>query len=127
MDKIKRTLEEQRVEFANSKFIATPLAGLIAWSIIGAAGLILPMQYVVWALFIATGSIDYSGIFISKFTGKNFLDKKKPKNEFNQLFMYTVVQSLLIYSIALPFFMVDYSSLPMTIGILTGLMWVPFS
>lgn len=26
-----------------------------------------------------------------------------------------------------PFFMVDYSSLPLSVGILTGLMWLPFS
>jgi hypothetical protein len=41
--------------------------------------------------------------------------------------MFTVVQALLVYSIALPFFLVDYSSLPLSVGILTGLMWVPFS
>ena len=79
MDSIKRTLDEQRVEFANSKFIATPLAGLIAWSIIGIAAFILPMKYVIWTLFIATGSIAYLGMFISKFTGENFLDKKNQK------------------------------------------------
>ena len=127
MEPIKRTLEEQRIDFANSSFLATPLAGLIAWLITGIAGLFLPIYYVVWTLFIATGSIVYLGMFISKFTGENFLDKKKPKNEFDQLFMFTVVQALLVYAIALPFFMVDYSSLPMTVGILTGLMWVPFT
>ena len=127
MQPIKRTLEEQRIDFANSSFLATPLAGLIAWSITGIAALFLPIHYVVWTLFIATGSIVYLGMFISKFTGENFLDKTKPKNEFDQLFMFTVVQALLVYAIALPFFMVDYSSLPMTVGILTGLMWVPFS
>ena len=127
MEPIKRTLEEQRTEFANSSFLATPLAGLIAWLITGIAALFLPVYYVVWTLFIATGSIVYLGMFISKFTGENFLDKKKPKNEFDQLFMFTVVQALLVYAIALPFFMVDYSSLPMTVGILTGLMWVPFT
>ncbi|HUI33682.1 MAG: hypothetical protein PHO84_09980 [Dysgonamonadaceae bacterium] len=127
MKPIERTLDEQRVEFANSSFLATPLAGLIAWLITGIAALILPMQYVVWTLFIATGSIVYLGMFISKFTGENFLDKTKPKNEFDQLFMFTVVQALLVYSIALPFFLIDYTSLPMTVGILTGLMWVPFS
>ena len=127
MKPIERTLEEQRIDFANSSFMATPLAGLIAWTITGIAGLFLPIQYVIWTLFIATGSIVYLGMFISKFTGENFLDKTKPKNEFDRLFMFTVVQALLVYSIALPFFMLDYSSLPMTVGILTGLMWVPFS
>lgn len=123
----KRTLEEQRIEFANGKFIATPLAGLIAWSIVGIAGLVLPMQTTVWVLFIATGCIVYLGMFISKFTGENFLDKTKPKNEFDTLFFFTVGQAILVYSIAIPFFIMDYSSLPLTVGILTGLMWLPLS
>lgn len=127
MKQTKRTLEEQRIEFTNGKFLATPLAGLIAWLIIGIAGLILPIQATVWVLFIATGCIVYLGMFISKFTGENFLDKKKPKNEFDKLFFFTVGQAILVYSIAIPFFIIDYSSLPLTIGILTGLMWLPFS
>lgn len=127
MKQTKRTLEEQRIEFANGKFIATPFAGLIAWLIVGIAGLILPIQATVWVLFIATGCIVYLGMFISKFTGENFLDKTKPKNEFDKLFFFTVGQAILVYSIAIPFFILDYSSLPLTVGILTGLMWLPFS
>lgn len=127
LNKTNRTLAEQRVEFANRSFLATPLAGLIAWTVTGISALIFPLHYVVWILFIATGSIVYLGMFISKFTGENFLDKRKPKNEFDQLFMFTVLQALLVYSIAIPFFIIDYSSLPLTVGILTGLMWVPFS
>lgn len=127
MEQIKLTLEEQRIEFSNRRFLATPLAGLIAWLIVGIAGLTLSIQATVWVLFIATGSIVYLGIFISKFTGENFLDKKKPKNEFDKLFFFTVGQAILVYSIAIPFFILDYSSLPLTVGILTGLMWLPFS
>ncbi len=124
---IERTLEQQRIDFANRSFLATPLVGLIAWTVTGIAALILPIYYTVWTLFIATGSIAYLGMFISKFTGENFLDKKKPKNEFDQLFMFTILQAVLVYSIALPFFILDYSSLPLSVGILTGLMWIPFS
>jgi len=127
MKPTKRTLEEQRIEYTNRNFLATPLAGLIAWLIIGIAGLTLPIQATVWVMFIVTGSIVYLGMFISKFTGENFLDKKKPKNEFDKLFFFMVGQAILVYSIAIPFFIVDYSSLPLTIGILTGLMWLPFS
>jgi phage shock protein PspC (stress-responsive transcriptional regulator) len=43
------------------------------------------------------------------------------------VFLFTAGQAILVYSIAIPFFLVDYSSLPMTVGILTGLMWLPFS
>ena len=127
MDQIKRTLEEQRIEFTDRKFLATPLAGLIVWLIIGVAGLTLSTQAAVWVLFIGTGSIVYLSLFVSKYTGENFLDKKKPKNEFDKLFLFTLGQAVLVYSIAIPFFIIDYSSLPLTVGILTGLMWLPFS
>ena len=127
MEQIIRTLEEQRREFSERKFLATPLAGLIAWLIVGFAGITMPVTITVWVLFIATGSIIYLALFISKFTGENFLDKNKPKNEFDKLFFFSVGQAVLVYAIAIPFFLVDYTSLPLTIGILTGLMWLPFS
>lgn len=122
-----RTLEEQRVAFSNRPFLATPISGLIVWTIIGIAAIFLPTRTTVWVLFIGTGSIVYLALFISKFTGENFLDKSKPKNEFDSLFMFTVAQAVLVYAIAIPFFLIDYTSLPMTVGILTGLMWLPFS
>lgn len=122
-----RTLEQQRIEFINQKFLATPLAGLIVWTIIGLIGIFCSDFISVWSIFIGTGSIVYLGLFLSKFTGENFMDKSKPKNEFDTLFLFTAGQAILVYSIAIPFFIVDYSSLPMTVGILTGLMWLPFS
>ncbi|MEL6720733.1 MAG: hypothetical protein AAFO82_16095 [Bacteroidota bacterium] len=77
---MKRTLDEQRAEFANQKFLATPLAGLIVWSIIGVIGIFHSHFVAVWSIFIGTGSIVYLGLFLSKFTGENFLNKSKPKN-----------------------------------------------
>lgn len=122
-----RTLEVQRIEFSNRKFLATPLAGLIVWTIIGCTGIFFSSLVAVWSIFIGTGSIVYLGLFLSKFTGENFLDKRRPKNEFDALFLFTVGEAVLVYSIAIPFFILDYSSLPMSVGILTGLMWLPFS
>ena len=124
---MERSLDVQRAEFSKSSFLATPLSGLIIWLIVGIAGLTLPNTITVWVLFIGTGSIVYLALFISKFTGEDFLDKTKPKNEFDTLFMYTVGQAVVVYAIAIPFFLIDYTSLPMTIGILTGTMWIPFS
>lgn len=120
-------LENQRIEFSNRRFLATPLAGLIVWLLVGISGLFLPITTTVWVLFIGTGSIVYLALFLSKFTGENFMDRNKPKNEFDGLFMYTVGQAVLVYAIAIPFFLIDFSSLPLTVGILTGTMWVPFS
>ena len=122
-----RTLEEQKQEYKRSKLLAMPIAGSIAWLIVGIGGIFLSLTAKVWVLFIATGCIAYLGMFVSKFTGENFLDKTKPKNTFDKLFFLTVGQALLVYSIAIPFFLVDYSSLPLTVGILTGLMWLPLT
>lgn len=127
MEELQRTLEEQRLEFSSRKFLATPLAGLIIWTLIGLCGLFFSRIIAVWSIFIGTGSIVYLGLFLSRFTGENFLDKSKPKNEFDSLFFYTAMQAILVYSIAIPFFLTDHTSLPMTVGILTGLMWLPFS
>jgi hypothetical protein len=122
-----RTLEQQRSEFAQRRLIATPLAGLIAWTAVGIGSLFLGPVAVSLLLFVATGMIVYLGMFISKFTGENFMDRSKPKSAFDNLFFHTVGMSLLVYAIAIPFFLVDYSSLPLTVGILTGLMWLPLS
>lgn len=127
MEHIKRTLEEQKDEFKQSRLLATPIAGLIAWLAVFISGLFFSEVITVWVLFIATGSIVYLGMAISKLTGENFLDKNKPKNTFNTLFFYTVAQAVLVYSIAIPFFNENYTSLPLTVGILTGLMWLPLS
>ncbi|WP_273273308.1 DUF7010 family protein [Maribacter polysiphoniae] len=121
------SLEKQRTEFANRKFLATPLSGLIAWLLVGVSGLIFPDRITVWVLFVTTGCIVYLALLISKFTGENFLDKHKPENVFDGLFMYTVGQAVLVYAIAIPFFLIDFTSLPLTVGILTGTMWLPFS
>ncbi len=127
MTQLTRTLEEQKAEFRKGKLLATPIAGLLAWLIVGISGIFLPITAKVWVLFISTGSIVYLAMFVSKFTGENFLDKTKPKNTFDTLFFFTVGQAVLVYSIAIPFFLVDYSSLPLTVGILTGLMWLPLT
>lgn len=104
-----------------------PLAGLIVWTLIGVAGAFLSPILAVWSLFIGAGFIAYLGIVLSRFTGEDFLDKRKPKNAFDSLFFHCVAMALVVYAIAIPFFRVDYTSLPLTVGILSGLMWIPFS
>lgn len=121
------SLEEQREEFARRRGLAMPLAGLIVWTLIGLAGALLPPILAAWSLFIGAGFIAYLGVMLSRFTGEMFLDKNKPKNAFDSLFFHCVAMALLVYAIAIPFFREDYTSLPLTVGILSGLMWVPFS
>tara|TARA_R100001369_G_scaffold92501_1_gene137951 strand:+ start:11697 stop:12236 length:540 start_codon:yes stop_codon:yes gene_type:complete len=122
-----KTLEQQRQEFSKGPFLATPISGLIAWLLVALSGIFFSDWVTVWVLFIGTGSIVYLALFISKFTGENYLAKNKTKNVFDGLFFFTVAQAVLAYAIAIPFFLIDYTSLPLSIGILTGTMWLPFS
>jgi hypothetical protein len=122
-----RPLDEQRRDFAARPLIATPIAGAIAWTLVGIAGFLLPVPYAALVLFVATGMIVYLGMFISRFTGENFMDRSKPMNQFDALFLHATGMSFLCFAMAIPFFLVDRTSLPLTVGILTGIMWVPVS
>ena len=122
-----QSLEEQRSEFSRRRLTAMPFAGIVAWAVVGVAGTTLGPTGAVWTLFIATGSIAYVGILLSRFTGERLYDLSRPKNVFDALFFHGVAQALLVFSIAIPFFMIDHTSLPLTVGILTGLMWMPLS
>jgi hypothetical protein len=122
-----RNLDEQRREFAQRRGLAMPLAGAVAWTIVGVSGVFLPPILKAWVLFGAVGSIAGIGIFLSRFTGENFLDRQRPKNFFDGLFFRAVGEAWLVFAIAIPFFRADYSSLPLSVGILSGLMWLPFS
>jgi hypothetical protein len=52
-----RSLEEQRKEFSQSRFLAMPIAGAIAWTIIGITSPFVSVGLAAWILFICTGMI----------------------------------------------------------------------
>lgn len=124
---VPRSLEEQREEFARRRLVAMPLAGTLAWAAVGLGAPFLNTLQAGLLLFVATGSIFYLGVFLSRFTGEHLLSRKHPKNEFDRLFMAGLAMSLAVYAIAIPFYLVRPDSLPLSVGILTGLMWLPVS
>ena len=121
------SLDHQLQHFRNSRFLAMPIAGMIAWTIIGLVGATGNEFASVWAIFIGTGSIFYLGLGVAKFTGEDLLGRESKGNFFDRIFLLTTVQAVSVYSIAIPFLQRETSSLPMSVGILTGLMWIPFS
>jgi hypothetical protein len=123
----RRTLDQQLVEFRRSPFLAMPIAGTIVWTIIGVGGAFLPVGLAAWVLFLATGSTFGLGVLISRVTGEDLIGKGRDKNEFDELFFLTVVGAWLVFAVAIPFFMIEPTSLPLSVGVLAGLMWVPFS
>ena len=126
-DGTERPLEVQRAEFAAQRGLAMPLAGTIAWAVVGAAGLFLPESTMLLVLVVATGMIAYLGMGLSTLTGEDFLDKTKPKNVFQHLFFVGMAQALLAYAIAIPFGMVDASAMPLGVAVLSVSMWMVYS
>ena len=120
-------LDQQHAAFLRHKFLAMPIAGTIAWTAIGIAGAVLPLGAAAWALFIGTGMIFSIGVVVARFTGEDLLGRESKGNFFDKVFFHAVAMAVLVYSIAIPFFLVEPTSLPMSVGILSGLMWIPFS
>jgi len=120
------SLEAHRDYFKSSPFLAMPIAGTIAWAVIGIAGMVLPLNQAVWAVYIGTGMIFYLGLLVARFTGEDLLGRRRKGNPFDALFMRSVLMAWLVFAIAIPFARVEPTSLPLTVGILAGLMWLPF-
>ncbi len=120
------TLSELRAEFGRSRILAMPAAGAIAWTVVGLAGILLPA--IAWlALFICTGMIFPIGLMVARLLGEDLTGAQRENNELDRLFMYTVLMASMVWAIAIPFFMIEKSSLPLSVGILAGLMWIPYS
>lgn len=123
-----KSLDTQLQEFQQRRFMAMPLAGALVWALLILTGWLLPPGAAVMAIYIGTGSIVYIAMGMAKLTGENFkFEKGANRNFFDTLFLATVGMSFMVYAIAIPFFLTDYRSLPFTVAILTGLMWLPIS
>lgn len=121
------TLEQQRTLFKHNKFLAMPLAGTIVWALIGLSAPFVSDYVITWILYIGTGAIFYLGAGLSYLTGERFFAKDKIITSFDRLFFVGLVMSLMVFGIALPVAAIDHTTVPLTIGILAGLMWMPLS
>jgi hypothetical protein len=121
-----RTLNELRAEFSQSPFLAMPIAGTVAWTAAGVLGALLPEKPASYALFFCMGSIFPLGLLLARWTGEDLLGSKT-QNDLDRLFGLNVLMANLVWAIAIPLWMIHPSSLPLSAGVLAGLMWIPFS
>ncbi len=119
------SLDQELAAFRQSRFLAMPLAGTIAWTGVAVAGQLLDPRWHLLALFVATGLIAYLGMGLSKLTGEDFMSKANRGNRFTGLFMLCVGQALLAYAIVIPVALANPSTAVFTVGMLTGFMWLP--
>ena len=120
-------LEQQREDFKTNRFIAMPLAGTLVWALLGMSAPFVSELTITWMLYIGTGAIFYLGAGLSYLTGERFFAKKAAKNSFDRIFFVGMIMSLLVFAIALPVAAIDHTTVPLSIGILAGLVWMPLS
>jgi hypothetical protein len=78
------------------------------------------------ALFFCMPAVFPIALLVGRFTGEDVFGSKA-RNDLDGLFVYGILMSTLVWGIAIPFWVVEPSSLPLSGGILAGLMWVPLS
>jgi hypothetical protein len=107
------SLDQQHAAFVRQRFLAMPIAGTIAWAGIGVASLLLESDVArAWSVFIGTGMIFYLGLGIARVTGEDLMGKKKESPFFDRAFFAAIIMAVMVYSIAIPFFRADHTSLP---------------
>jgi hypothetical protein len=120
------TLDELRIDFTrrSGRGLAMPIAGCLHWTAAGILGAVLPLGPACWALFLCTGTIFPTGVLIGRLLGEDLTGQENP---LQRLMVLNVAMASLSWGIAIPFFLVHPPSLPLSVGILAGTMWVPFS
>lgn len=119
----KKALETQGTLFKQRRFLAMPLAGMLVWSIIGIMAPFVSELVKVYSVWLGCGSIFYLAIGIAKFTGEDFFGKHRAKNTFDSLCFSGLLMCLLMFPIA----MIIASHNHQSVGLITGLMCLPFS
>ncbi len=120
-------LEQQREDFKKNRFIAMPLAGTVVWALLGISAPFVSELTITWLLYIGTGAIFYLGAGPPTSPVSDFLPRRQAKNSFDRLFFVGMIMSLMVFAIALPVAAIDHTTVPLSIGILAGLMWMPLS
>jgi len=103
-----------------------PLAGSIVWTLIGIAGAILPPILAVWSLFIGTRLHRLSRNNDLALHRRELSSTRTSRRTSSTASSSTASRWHCSFTRSPSrFFRVDYTSLPLTVGILAGLMWVP--
>lgn len=122
-----KTLDQYREEYKQKKLLAMPIAGCFTWAVLGILGTFINSQYMGLITFIGTGMIFYIALGIAKLTNEALFVKKSERNPFDNLFLSTVLMSVMGYGLVIPMTQLDNTTVPLSVGIISGLMWLPLS
>ena len=117
------TLAELRADFLRSgnRFLAMPSAGAVAWLAAGCFGVMLPEGRSDVALAICCALITPLAFVFARFFDEELVGGA---NDLGRLMGRSMLLTNLFWAVAVPFWWLDHSSLPLTAGIILGLQWI---
>jgi len=120
------SLEERREQFLASSTISMPLAGLIVWSAIGVAALVVPEAIVGWMAIYAMAVILPLAFTIEKLRGRNPF--AKDDNPVSTLFFQSIIGIGLMFPLIINAALAADEPVIMVLGvaILAGVIWIPY-
>ena len=109
-----------RLDYKRKRHIAVPIAGAICWSGAGAFGAALPVSSAPVALFICIGMIFPVALLVGRVLHENIM----ARDELSDLVFKSILAASLFWGVIIPFYILDPSSVPLTLGIVFGVPWM---
>jgi hypothetical protein len=118
-----QTLAELRTDFRRSggKFLSMPIAGAVAWSAVAISGIFLPAAGAAIALIVACAAITPLSLMIARFLHERLVGGA---NDLGRLMGRSMLMVNLFWTVAVSFWVVEPTSLPLTAGTILGLQWI---
>lgn len=125
--KLRNMMRSERISLFQTIRFAT-LSGGLMWSVVAWLGWAFPAESIPWSYFGTALVFLFNGLLLMR-AGKNISPgHKEIKQDLPvKLHFYLLAQVILTFAIAIPFFLEEPTSLPLTMGILTGTIWFPYS
>jgi hypothetical protein len=116
-------LAELRADFRQSggRFLSMPIAGAICWSTAAISGVFLPPSRAAIALVVALVAITPLSLVIARYVGERLVGGA---NDLGRLMGRSMLMVNLFWAVAVSFWVVEPTSLPLTAGVIMGLQWI---
>ena len=114
------TLAELRLHFSRQRPIAVPIAGAICWAVAGVFGAVLPVSSASIAMFVCVGMIFPLSLLVGRVVHENVM----ARDQLSDLLFKSIMAASLFWAVVIPFYIVDRSSVPLTLGIIFGMPWM---
>ncbi len=119
------TLDTQRLDFIrrSAGFSAFPLAGIVAWTVLGLASLFVPATTALYVMLFATGAIFPLALGIAALTGQQVFQRG---NAFAALIGQSVLMVNLLWALHFLLILRQPELAPLSLALGLGLHWIVF-